>query len=153
MAKREAIIVENIITSTPEDIIHEFKIKFMNVFGVIPKVTYDLSKKMAPLNLHELVSIVNGYFKELYPKIYLEPGIENRCRKKEFVNFRGCYYTLALEMLYTQESTAVQIGFDHASVVHHKKRIKIDHEDTIVNQLLEELRNRIENYSKKQPEE
>lgn len=103
--------------------IKEFIENFKLEFDIEVLVTIKGSKNTVPkITLLSLEGLVNDLLHKSYPGKYPK-GIRTKKRKHELVNFRFCFYKIALDMGYTLTFIASFIGFTHATVISGNKVI------------------------------
>lgn len=118
-----------------EDLISDFRNKFIVEVGVDPVVTYSFKvDSVSRISLSELEKVVNEIFKKNFPELYPEDGIRSKFRRSMIVAFRFIFFKIAREMCYPLVPIAKFLGYNHATVLHAVKTINnyIDTRDVTI---------------------
>lgn len=102
--------------------IEEFQVGFLEKFGVVPEVYLTpMQLDGDSIELIHLKSIINSVVDEKkYPA-----GLHTRSRKRDIVLPRQIYFLKARQMGYSLNHIAESLGFDHATVIHSCKCIRL----------------------------
>lgn len=103
--------------------IKQFKADFLLEFDTEVLVVKKSARPNFPrIQLIELEVIINELLRKQVANKY-PGGIRTHARDHDIINFRYCFYKIALDMKYTMTFVARYLGFHHASVVHGRKVI------------------------------
>jgi hypothetical protein len=102
--------------------IEDFQVGFLDKFGVVPEVY------LTPMQLDGEgidLTYLKGMINAVVDTKKFPAGLYTRSRKREIVLPRQIYFLKARQMGYPLNQIAESLGFDHATVIHSCKCIKL----------------------------
>lgn len=104
--------------------IKQFKEEFLLEFGAEILVSVkDPKPKALKISLEDLESVVDISIKKQYPNRFPN-GLRTRKRVHAIVNFRFCFYKIALDMGYPLTYIGYHLGFTHSAVINGNNVIR-----------------------------
>jgi len=97
--------------------INQIKRDFLLEFGIELFISMKGISNVLRLELDVLTNTINDIINKEYPGVYPN-GLKTKNRKHIIVNFRYCFYKIAIDMGYTPSILEFYSGFDRCSVLH-----------------------------------